>query len=147
MKGTSVEQNNMVTEIDESRAWAAAVHFSLLLTGFVPLGSLIFPVLVSLKKSDDEFIKAHSSAAINFSIILTVFGLITVFGRAVMLEQVQNAGAIYLLEATSLPFTLLYFVILGASWVEGITNGLAALKGEPPNYKFILKRKKEGNPS
>lgn len=138
-----MQQNNAVTEIEERKIWAAATHFSLLLTGFAPVGSLIIPGMIFLKKSEDEFIKRHAVSAINFGIILTVLGLITLGGKAFVLEQVQNAGAVYLLEATSLPFTLLYLIVVCASWIEGITNGIAALKGESPSYKFVLRKNNE----
>ena len=57
----------------EEKNWAMACHLSTLIGFFVPLGSIIAPLIVWLmKRETSNFIEYHGKEALNFQIFMTI---------------------------------------------------------------------------
>ena len=115
----SDEQTLLPQPSKEARQWAMFCHLSALLGIWIPLGTLIGPlVLWQLKRETDPFIDAQGKEALNFQITVAIASAISL-----------------LLMIVVIGFFLFGLVAIGAL-VLTIIGGVKANEGQPYRYPF-----------
>lgn len=143
--------NPPYNEQDE-RTFAMLTHISSWAGLFVPLGSILGPLLVwALKRNESSFVDEHGKAALNFnltytivSIILWSLWLVQFLGSLPLMIWMENKGnpdsALVLTAFFSsflyfIPIILIYFV----KFILSIVGAISASNGKPFSYPLTFR--------